>query len=239
MRRKNLIVIIVSLIIIFTEENQSQTLWNGVGHIPTYYQETWNASGLWEEIDSAQPKLLIAINPGVASTQVTNAITTARNHVNTTGGLATIYFPQGTYYFTSTISLTQNDSNIVFQGDGSDKTVLVFQNLKNSSCFSLTGSSGGWLDLDQDFDKGESVIHAAPIGELSGIVIGDWIHFIKKNFDYNTEQAFESEIVGQITRITAQGSDATGDWREIKDEANMNYEDAVDTDYSLLKIFLL
>jgi len=235
MKTKHLSMIVTGFILVITAGVQSQTLYNGVGHIPASYQETWNVAGLLQDMSSVEPKLVIPISPGAASAQVSAAINTARSHVNTTGGLVIIYFPEGTFYFTSTIQLTQNDRNIVFQGAGSDKTTLIFQNLKNYNCFALIGTVSGWIDLDQDIDKGESVIHASPVGVLSGIAIGDWVHFIKRNFDYHTPRPseFEAEIVGQITRITAQGSDATGDWREIKDEANMDYEDAVNTDYSL------
>lgn len=129
----------IAIFCYFPINSVSQIIWNGVGHIPTYYQETWDVAGLLNDMSAVEPKLVVPINPGAASSQVTTAINTARNHVTTTGGLAIIYFPQGTYYLNSTITLTQNDRNIVFQGAGSDKTTLVFQNMKHSSCFTLTG----------------------------------------------------------------------------------------------------
>ena len=46
MRITNIIIFSFSLIIISITEVQSQTLWNGVGHIPAYNQVTWNVAGL-------------------------------------------------------------------------------------------------------------------------------------------------------------------------------------------------
>ncbi|MGH7491988.1 MAG: right-handed parallel beta-helix repeat-containing protein [bacterium] len=161
------------------------------------------------------------------------ALSQARTHVWSTGGLAILYFPTGIYYLTATIQLIQNDSNIVFQGAGSDRTILEFQYMKDNTCFNLSGTVGAWSDLNQNFNKEDSVFHT-PTGGLSGINAGSWIHFIKNNFDYNTPNPpLEPEIVGQITRLEAKGTDGSGDWGEIKDVANMNYVDSSDPNYSL------
>ena len=96
---------------------QAQTLYNGVGHIPGYYQEQWNRAGLVQDMSSVEPKKVInvAAMPGTTdSDKVDAAIDTARNHVTNTQGLALIYFPTGTYFLSRTIEVAPNDSNIVF-----------------------------------------------------------------------------------------------------------------------------
>lgn len=188
-------------------------------------------------MSSVEPKKVInvAVMPGATdSDKVDAAIDTAQNHVSNTQGLSIIYFPTGTYYLSSTIELAPNDSNIVFQGAGSDLTILEFQYIKDLDCFDIRGYAGDWFDLDQNFNKGDSIIHT-PSGGLSSISPGDWVHLFQYQFDYNPRPGtqFEKDIVGQITRLETKGSDATGDWGEIKDVANMNYIDSQDTEYSL------
>ncbi len=218
---------------------QAQTLYNGVGHIPAAYQERWNRAGLLRDMSTVEPKLVINVASltGTDDQKVLTALNQARSHVQSTGGLAIIYFSTGTYTLTTTIPTVPSDSNTVFQGAGSDRTTLVFQNMKNLPCFNLYGTAPDFTsqsDLDQNFNKGDSIIHAANGYGLSSINPGDWVHFIKRNFDYNTPNPpLEPEIVGQITRLEAKGTDATGEWGEIKDVANMNYIDSSDPNYSL------
>ncbi len=124
-------------------------MYNGVGHIPTNYQERWNRAGLLRDMSTVGPQLAIDVASltGTDDQKVQTALNQARSHVQSTGGLAILYFPTGTYTLTTTIPTVQSDSNIVFQGAGSDKTTLVFQNMKDSHCFNLSGSAGGWSDL--------------------------------------------------------------------------------------------
>ena len=75
-----------------------------------------------------EPKLVRQISPGAADLQVVDAIDLSRSFVDSTNGLVIIYFPEGTYYFNSRIPLTSADRNVVFQGAGSDKTMIVFNN---------------------------------------------------------------------------------------------------------------
>jgi len=111
-------IIIIKTMILFTLFVQvkiyGQTLYNGVGHIPAAYQETWNKAGLIYEMSSGAPTMVKVINPGDASSQIGAALSLARNYVNYTGGIAIIYFGEGTFDFTSSITLAPNDSNIVF-----------------------------------------------------------------------------------------------------------------------------
>jgi hypothetical protein len=75
----------------------AQSLYNGVGHIPTYYQERWNKAGLLRDMGSVEPKLVINFKnlSGDDDQKMTTALNDARDHVSSTGGLAIIYFQTG------------------------------------------------------------------------------------------------------------------------------------------------
>jgi hypothetical protein len=77
---------------------QAQTLYNGVGHIPAAYQERWNQAGLLRDMSTVEPKLVINVASlsGNDDQKVQTALNQARSHVQSTGGLAIIYFPTGT-----------------------------------------------------------------------------------------------------------------------------------------------
>ncbi len=228
--KKHLVIFVMIISCCFVHSAAvTQTLYNNVGHIPQSYQEPWTSAGLLSEASLITPLAVYVVTEmpgGDIDEKVSAAIDSARTHVSSTNGLGLVYFPEGDFYLTESIELDQNDKNIVFQGAGSDKTTLVFQNLANEHCFSLAGSiDGSWVDLIQSFNKGDSVIHAAS-GGLSSFSVGDWVHFVQYNFNYNTEhEGFLNSIVGQVTQIEAKGTDGAGDWGELKDVANLNYTD--------------
>ena len=124
----------------------SQILYNDIGHIPSASRIDWTRAGLLVKGNEILPKQLINVtsllNPGDPIDQkIAQAISDARTYVHNTGGLAIIYFPQGVYNISISIQLAvaHGDSNIVFKGDGSDKTTLVFQvgDNKNFNCFDI------------------------------------------------------------------------------------------------------
>jgi len=233
MGKKTFFIVLISIFMLLFSASQAQTLYNGVGHIPTQYQETWNVAGLLKDMSTTAPKLLIEISPGFASPQMVDALDQARTYVHQTGGIAIIHFKAGTYNFSSSIHLTANDSNIVFQGAGANQTTLVFQNMKDAHGFSFTGGTSAWHDLDQNIAKSSSTLHA-PSGELSNLSDGDWVQFVKHYYDYHDPNApIKKDIVGQVTKVTAISTDATGDLIEISDEANKDYTDSDNTNYSL------
>jgi len=216
------LVICVFLLTFVAPQAKCQTLFNGVGHIPESYQETWNVAGLLQDMSTTTPVAVFMMtgSTGDDDAEFVARRSSARDHVNSTNGLAIIYFHEGTYYFDSPITLTQEYRNIVLQGAGSDRTTLVFRNMRNSDCIVLSGIENGPIDLERDFNKGEKRIYPA-----SGIwAAQEWIHFYVFNFDYRADDIDEYEIVGQITRIDGTGTDGIGDYLEIKDEANMNYQ---------------
>lgn len=54
-----LIIVFITSVVVFSV--QAQTLYNGVGHIPTYYQERWNRAGLLRDMSTVEPKLVINV----------------------------------------------------------------------------------------------------------------------------------------------------------------------------------
>ena len=120
-------IVMLGFFLIFVPQAQSQTLYNGVGHIPSSHQETWNAAGLLQDMSTTTPVAVFIITGSTSDddTELAAAISDAKDHVDNTDGLAIIYFPEGTYYLDSPITLTQDYRNIVFQGAGSDRTVRV------------------------------------------------------------------------------------------------------------------
>jgi len=138
--------------------------------------------------------------------------------------MAIIYFPEDTYLLFDTIELDYPDSNIVFQGEGSDKTILRFQNLAGNSDYKCFRLSGGWwsapVTINGDILKTESEIS---VNSLSGLSNNSWVHFYKPDYDYkDTHGDIEETIVGQVSQIVS----IVGNTITIKDEANMSfYED--------------
>ena len=159
---------------------------------------------MYTDATSITPKQVFVVTPGGDVDQkVTTAINDARTYVRNTNGLAIVYFQEGDYYIHTSISLNQHDRNIVFQGAGSDKTTLVFQNLANSHCFSLSGNAYAFSlsdnnDLDQWITKGTSILHAATGKGLSTLAIGDTVHFVMYSYDYQTPNP---PIVPDIVKI--------------------------------------
>lgn len=144
MKSLHLLLVTACLCLVSNSSIHAQTLYNGVGHIPAAYQERWNRAGLLRDMSTVEPKLVINVAglTGTDDQKVQTALTQARSHVQSTGGLSIIYFPTGTYTLTTTVPTVPSVSNIVFQGAGSNRTTLEFQNMKDSHCFNLSGSAG-------------------------------------------------------------------------------------------------
>lgn len=72
---------------------------------------------------------------------VANAKDQAKTFTNShPNSYAIIYFPQGIYELNNSIDLDHTYHNIIFQGDGSDKTLLKFNTGNpNTNCFYIHG----------------------------------------------------------------------------------------------------
>ncbi|MBN2010727.1 T9SS type A sorting domain-containing protein [candidate division KSB1 bacterium] len=240
MKKKNMIISLILLFLFTNINSYSQSLYNG-GKIPESCQETWHVAGLINDVSTITPVQVFTINAGLPTDddypKVETAIGNAQTFVNTTDGLAIIYFPEGWYYFNSPIPLNFTHRNIVFQGDGAYRTHLVFRNMPNSHCFNISGRADAWssaYDLDQNFYKGDSVIHSSNGGGLSGLSADNWVQFVQYNFNYHSDESNpEKAIVGQITQLERVTPVTGGLEGEIKDVANMDYVDTVNPDYSI------
>lgn len=206
----------------------AQTLYNDVGHIPSSHKLKWHNAGLLKDCNSITPKLVINVNDfsGDDYDQTMSALDSARSHVNDTEGLAIIYFPEGTYSLDSTITLHYPDSNIVFQGEGSDKSILKFNNNAtkgvNYDCFKFQDL--GWsteVSINGDLYKGKSKIRVIP--PMTGLSNEAWVQFFKPDFDFHSQNSSPIyDAVGQISQIiNIIGTDTI----VIKDEANLTYYD--------------
>lgn len=229
---KKCIFVVVILMVNFC---MAQTLYNGIGHIKSSTgqdrQEDWHNAGLDLSNIGAGQKIDVTQQPGTLKEQVRAAIVLARQ-VADSGNLGIVYFPEGSYIFNdmhidNPFRLSYPDSNIVFLGDGADKTILHFTTnyySNNYNCFEIIGNSGAYDDLDspQAINKGNTKIY----GDFSGIDEKDWIHFTEYYFQYNhdvptSSPEFEGGIVGQVTKITdinGSSSEAT-----IADKATKDY----------------
>jgi len=210
----------------------SQSLYNN-GHIPQNCQQEWTKAGLYKDVNAYQKFDVTQQVGATLRDKVITAINRAR--AASPGGLSIVYFPEGDYVFTNQLSnpfhLSYPDSNIIFQGDGSDKTFLHFYTYacsNNWNSFQFSGSAGDYKVLDQNISKDNTSIH----GDLSGVTGGDWIHFTEYNYDYDPpDDRLELGVVGQVTKLTNKNG-AVG---TIKDMATKDY--STSNDLYIRKIF--
>jgi len=116
-----------------------------------------------------------------------NKIVNAINDANNLPGTTIIYFPAGTYTIDNTISLSNiKDEGIIFQGDGSESTTLIFDGVgADDHCFSVSGGYGGSLmTVSQNISKGSNIIS----GSFTGLSTGDWIHLCEADLDDDYNQ---------------------------------------------------
>lgn len=121
-----------------------QSLYNDQGHIPQSYQLDWFKAGLLSSPPQVADRTFNVKNFGAIGDGVNDdysAIDAAIDIAdNFSSGISIIYFPPGTYKIDSTISLDETQSNIVFQGAGSEETTLNFSVGSTNNCFNISGS---------------------------------------------------------------------------------------------------
>ena len=239
---------ISSNLVTATVENYSPpVLYNNVGHIPESVRVNWRNAGLLpstrsglapETPEAADVHIDVTSLPGYVpgvpiDAQVTEALNRARLNWRNQGQTSIIYFPPGTYRIKSPIGLGPGDSNIIFQGagtEGANRTLIECNVGKDGTCFDIYGSPqssaynlntrarGG--DASRDILKGDrvivtSVLPRCPEGTNGDncFAAGDWIHFWENNFP-----AESGAVVGQITQL----ENVSPEFR-MKDEASKNY----------------
>ncbi len=192
-----------------------QIIYDDEGHIHQSEQVDWINAGLLSGTPSQADYVYdITIEPGQSWDQkVSSALQKARGD----SGVSIVYFPAGTYQLYQTIELNNLDgNNIVFQGDGSNKTILEFTVGNNKRCFYIHGSpSDNLLNLEYDISKGSKTIYGTSFS--SYFSSGDWIHFYENTFPY-VENDFP-KAVGQITQLDSINFNSA----VIKDKASKDY----------------
>jgi hypothetical protein len=175
-----------------------------VPFIPESRLVNWKNAGLLPQTPLRADNLInITDYAGSDYDKIVNAINDANN------------LPAGTYSINSTISITNiKDGGIIFQGDGSESTILVFDGLpSDANCFYVYGSyASDPMDATQNISKGSKTI----IGSFSNLSAGDWIHLCEENFD---DHYSETGYVGQITQLESGGTSSL----IIKDDASKSY----------------
>jgi hypothetical protein len=125
------------------------------------------------------------------------------------------------------------DSNIVFQGAGSNLTTLKFTfGDPDSNCFSIVGeeSQPHVATLNSDVDYLTDGISA---NNLSGLSVGNWFRLSEYNHDtWDEDGDWPVGCVGQITRLkTKAGNNGT-----MEDIANKTYQYVDNTNLRIYKI---
>jgi hypothetical protein len=179
----------------------------------------WSKAGIYtnEGINSANNLFNITKYSGTNDQKLLAAL----NDAKIASGNSIIYFPQGTYLFNNPITLTYNSnpnldySNIVFQGDGSDKTILQFNVGKDGNCFRIFGEILGTQYLLQcDVPKDTKNI----ILPSNTLQVGNWVRLCENDIYVGTFNG-GTGVVGQITKLESTVSNGF----TIKDKASKKY----------------
>ncbi|MEJ2657332.1 MAG: glycosyl hydrolase family 28-related protein [Desulfobacterales bacterium] len=162
----------VLLIFLVFSDGFTQTLWNGQGHIPQSSQVDWTNAGLLPNTPTVASNLVDVTDPEYGAIPndgqndfeaIHDAILAARSNP----GLTIIYFPPGTYNINSRIDLTYLDNDIVFQGAGSNQTVLKFTVGHTTQCFYIHGyQTSTAVYLSASVSKGSRDLYGNNISSL-------------------------------------------------------------------------
>jgi|GEM_PF-3118270 len=143
------------------------------------------------------------------------------------GAYVSIYFPSGTYSFSSTISFAQQDSNLIIRGAGSSSTSLNFD-ISSGRGFNVGGPGGSTftnLDVTQGFAKGNTIIKT--VSAMTTVNNGDYIELVESNGSWignydGGSGTPPSDVVGQIIRVKSISGDKLT--LELYDELRIDYQ---------------
>jgi len=206
MKTFNKMLILLVLILLTKGEGISETEWD-------------NAGLLNNTPKGAQHLLNVDNYSGTDDERARAALSDARNH-SQAGNTSIIYFPARTFYLQRSIRLQFPDSNIVFQGDGSNVTTLKFTfNHPDSNCFFIVGAESNphittLTGTVPYFTKNMQAYN------LSGLNVGDWFRLSEYNHDVWWEDVdWATGCVGQISRLASK----TGNNGVMEDYAGRTY----------------
>lgn len=196
----------------------SQSIYNGIGHIPASYQAEWYKAGLLPNSPTQANNIFDVTNYGAIPNDGLNdfnAVESALNDAQNAQGLSIIYFPSNTYNINSPINVTTSNGrdNIVFQGAGSKSSILKFTIGNNNRCFNISGTtSSNTYSIINNINKGSNTINVYNFSNLFNY--SDWVHFFEDNFPFVAPN-FDN-CVGQITQVIGKN----GNSGTLKDKAS-------------------
>lgn len=189
--------------IIFTQD---------VPFVPSSCLVDWSNAGLLPgSIQEANNIVSIADYSGSAYQKFMSAISAANN----LPGATLIYIPAGTYTINQTINLSNVEtSGIIFQGEGSANTEIVFDGLSSGAdCFQIFGTEASIeMDVTENINKGNTIIY----GNFTNLNAGDWVLLCESDFDDKYPQ---NGYVGQVSQLLSGGSSSI----VMKDQASKSY----------------
>lgn len=203
-------ILFCSILLFFSIQPVNAQILDGIGLIP--YQMDWNVAGLLPTTPTAADNLIIISDMAGATwdAKIQNAINLAAGQT----GITIIYFPGGIYELTQPINLSysDNESNIIFRGAGSNATILQFNIGNDGVCFNIEGTCGAPSSINNNINMYANTF----VCSATTFDVGDWVHFRERTFP--TEDGAD---VGQLTQITAR--DLPNNLYTIKDIAAKVY----------------
>ncbi|MHB2153845.1 hypothetical protein ACX8XN_05540 [Calditrichota bacterium GD2] len=214
---KNYNQLFLIIFLLLTTNIFCQSLYNGVGHIPSSCYIDWSNAGLYNSIAYADNLLNITDSKytGDWDKKVEQAIAEAES----LPGITIIFFPKGTYTFYKTINLS---SNIILQGEGIS-TKLYFYTDKWDNCINIHGGTfSNEVKINSNIGKKDKVIN--DVANTTSYDDNPWVQYIEKtNPDAFYDNSYSN--LGQISKVTNK----TATTITVKDEASKLYK----TDYNL------
>lgn len=185
--------------------------------IPPENRIDWSQAGCRFFLPDSVPEVSIlsfgGSNNGIVDN--TNALNTA---METFGGHpGRIYFPSGTYLFTSSISMPDS---IIFKGAGSDSTFIKIAH--SGTGFSFSGSAANaFTNIVSGFQKGSQKI---TVSDPSLFAAGKYCEIRQDNGSWDTNPATWADYsVGQMVQIQS----IIGDTLVLFDNLHLDYDTAL------------
>ncbi|MCB0283710.1 MAG: T9SS type A sorting domain-containing protein [Calditrichaeota bacterium] len=228
--------VLIFLVISIIHPLMSQVLYND-GHISLENQEDWHKAGLIEKGVRVADNLFNVQDAPADFQTDDEKIEWAISQANKSPGFDIIYLPGGVYTFNKGIKITQGD--IVFQGDGADKTILKFYNDQKENCFLISGYSS---DLDirikSPVVKGEKQLQIESIAVTNADILkpGDWINFYEAFFPvegYKETSNNYYKSIGQVNQIIQ----VDGNTLELKDRVSRTNDISSNNSGEYLSLF--
>lgn len=161
-----------------------------------WINSTWGDPGGWTTLDVTDHGVPVN-NPSV------DASVRIKNLINSTSGFRILYFPAGTYYLKS--SLTVTVGGIRFQGAGMGSTFLRLDtpsDVNSSILFAGSGPTGSELAVNGSIAAGTTAI---PLLDASSIAAGDIIYLYARNAPLeNDGNAWNWYVKGQFVKVNSK-----------------------------------